>query len=285
VPAGEHILRTANTAIAVDRVVLSSSVGNGRAGTVPDPVARVTTDEATHRVVEVTGASRPFWLVLAESRNDGWHATVDGHDVGPSRQVDGGANGWLVTPGPGSTTMRISLTWQPQRWVDLGLLLSAIAGAACIVLVVVGGRRSSPSIPDSGPAPELADPTVATGDALTWPVAVAVAGAAALVTAVFVHPLAALPVGAAAVVAARWRRGRILLTGGAVGGVALAGVFSVARVVHSHPAAGFGWVTAFEPAHRLVLVAVLFAVVDAGVEGVRTRRTATSVYDDPARHD
>ena len=70
-----------------------------------------------------------------------------------------------------------------------------------------------------------------------------------------------------------------------MGGLVLAGVFTVVRVVHSRPAPAFGWVTAFEPAHRLAFVAVLLAVADAVVEGARSRRMATSVYDDPARHD
>jgi hypothetical protein len=86
-------------------------------------------------------------------------------------------------------------------------------------------------------------------------------------------------------VAARTRRGRLLLTGGAVGGLVLAGAFTVARIVHSHPAPGFGWVSAFAPAHRLTFVALLLAVADAVVEGVRSRRTTTAAYDDPARHD
>jgi arabinofuranan 3-O-arabinosyltransferase len=285
---GEHVIRTAADVTAIDRVVLGSSLAAAPVAPPADPVVRVTSADATHRHVEVTGAARPFWLVLGEGRNDGWHATVGGHDLGPSRTVDGGANGWLVTPAAGATTIQVALVWQPQRWVDLGLLLSAVAGAACIVLVAVGGRRRPSAAAGAAPAadpPELADPSVASGDRLAWPVAIAVAAAGALVAGLVFHPLAAPVVGAAIVVSARWRRGRVLLTGGAVGGLALAGVFTVARVVHSRPAPGFGWVTAFEPAHRLAFVAVLLAVADIVVEGARSRRTPTSAYDDPARHD
>jgi hypothetical protein len=55
--------------------------------------------------------------------------------------------------------------------------------------------------------------------------------------------------------------------------------------VHSQPAAGFGWVSAFEFGHRLVFAALLLAVADSVVEQVRSCRTVAAAYDDPARHD
>ncbi len=282
---GEHIIRTAQGPTAVDRVVLNSPLGNATPAA-PDPVVRVTANDPTHRVVEVSGATRPFWLVLGESRNAGWHATADGHDLGPSRLVDGGANGWLITPH--SASMRVELTWQPQRWVDAGLIMSALVVAGCIVLVVIGDRRRPPPAASLEP-PELTDPITGSGEDLPWPATIAVAAGGALVTGLVVHPIWAVPVGVAIAVAARWSRGRVLLTGGAVTGLSVAGLFYVARIVHSHPAPGFGWVSAFEAVHRLTFVAVLLAVADAVVAGLRararSRRATTSVYDDPARHD
>ena len=44
----------------------------------------------------------PFWLVLGQSNNAGWEATVAGKDVGGSTLVDGYANGWLVQPTSGT---------------------------------------------------------------------------------------------------------------------------------------------------------------------------------------
>jgi hypothetical protein len=143
------------------------------------------------------------------------------------------------------------------------------------------------------PPPELTDPTIGTGEALPWPAAIAVAAGAALVAGLASHPVWAVPVGVAVAVAGRWARGRLLLTGGAVVGLGAVGLFYVARIVHSHPAPGFGWVSAFESVHRLTLVAVVLAVADVVVAGLRarsrprprSRRATTSVYDDPARHD
>ena len=90
----------------VDRVVLSSD----RAGE-PTPVrpagapisdagARVSiessTDDAYDLRVRTDGS--PFWLVLGQSHNDGWEATVDGQSLGAPTLVNGFANGWTVRP-------------------------------------------------------------------------------------------------------------------------------------------------------------------------------------------
>jgi hypothetical protein len=159
-----------------------------------------------------------------------------------------------------------------------------------VVLVVIGGRRRRPPAVVLSP-PLLADPATGSGGDLGWRATIAVGATGALVAALVVHPIWALPVGVAMGVAAHWAPGRVLLTGGAIAGLSVAGLFYVARIVHSHPEPGFGWVSAFEPVHRLALVAVLLAVADAAVAGLRsrsrprTRRATTSVYDDSARHD
>ena len=64
-------------------------------------------DRARHvvDVDEVSAArspacTRPYWLVLGQSINKGWKATVDGSgkDLGPATLIDGFGNGWLVQP-------------------------------------------------------------------------------------------------------------------------------------------------------------------------------------------
>jgi hypothetical protein len=112
-----------------------------------------------------------------------------------------------------------------------------------------------------------------------------VAASSVVVTALVLAPLWALPIGGVILTSARWPRRRLLVTGGAVAGVGLVGVLYVGRVVHSRPAPGFGWVSAFEFGHRLAFAALLLAVADSAVERLRSCTTATAAYDDPAHHD
>jgi arabinofuranan 3-O-arabinosyltransferase len=265
-------------------VVLTSAAPAPPTAVGPDPSVHVTTDQPTQRALTVTGASGPFWLVLGESTNAGWYATVNGRDLGPARMVDGGANGWLVTPPSGPGPVRVSLTWRPQQAVRVGLALSAIAIVVCGIGIVVGGRRERVVAGIGKGDPALTNPLVATGEPLDWrrtAIATAIVGVTA---ALVIQPAWALPLAAATAVSARWRRGRALVTIGAVGGVVAAGLVTVGRVVISHPAPGFGWVTRFEVANGVALAAVVLLVADALVERLRPVRRSTSAYHDSTRH-
>jgi arabinofuranan 3-O-arabinosyltransferase len=265
--AGDHLVQTAPGSIALDRIVLASP-GPAAAPPAP-PTVRVVSNERTRRVVDVT-AGAPVWLTLGEGFNDGWHASVAGHDLGPPRMVDGGANGWIVAAGAGGAPVRVTMTWEPQRTVDIGLWVSVAGGIACLALVVIGGRWERPVFTDP-PDLTTAAPWAGTGPALgSWSAAVTAALAAA-VTAFVLDPWWALPVGLAAFASAHWPRRRFLLSVGAVAGVALVGVLYVVRQVVSRPQPGFGWVTRFEFAHGLAFAALLLLVVDAVVEHRRDR--------------
>ena len=222
--------------------------------------------------------------MLGESADPGWHATLNGHDLGPSRMVDGGSNGWLVTPPAGGGPLLVTLTWRPQEAVRVGLALSGVAVVVCGIAVVVGGRRERAVAAGGGGAPALLDPLTGHGGGLRKAATLVATLVAGGLAAVVIHPLWAIPIAAATAVSARWIRGRVVLTVGAVGGAVLAGLFTLARVVISHPAPGFGWVTRFEPAHQLALVAVVLLAADALVEGLRPVRRGTSAYHDSTRH-
>ncbi len=159
--AGDHEVRSAagtRTGVDVDGLVLGSDAGGttmalGERGELPatvtqpaappaaTPTVRVTSKSSTKVELAVSGArpGTPFWLVLGESENAGWEATVAGTNIGGSTLVDGYANGWRVRPASGSFS--VTLRWTPQRNVWIALVISALALLACLVLALRGWRR------------------------------------------------------------------------------------------------------------------------------------------------
>ncbi len=154
---GDHELRTGRgdrMGWNLDRVILASTgagtpagLGDGptialrdeSASSAPAPVPKVivTGQSATMIRAQVSGASKPFWFVLGQSVNAGWHATVDGRDLGESTLVNGYANGWRVRP-RGSEPIMVELEWVPQRTVNLALAVSAVAVMACLGIGLIG---------------------------------------------------------------------------------------------------------------------------------------------------
>ena len=112
----------------------------------------------------------PFWLVLGESNNAGWEASVDGKNVGGSTLVNGYANGWLVHPTAG--TFSVTLRWTPQRTVWIALGVSALAFLVCLFLALRRRRGSAPpddDVPDDDRVLRFTNPLVATGDRAETP--------------------------------------------------------------------------------------------------------------------
>jgi hypothetical protein len=133
--AGRHEIVTATgraVGIDVDRLVLQSRWAT------PPPLGAARVDvvasSRTSYRLRVTGATpgQPFWLVLGQSHNAGWHASGD---LGPPKLVDGYANGWLVRP-TSAAPMDVTLTWTPQRGVDIALVVSALGLLLCLALSV-----------------------------------------------------------------------------------------------------------------------------------------------------
>ncbi len=105
------------------------------AAAVDAPAIKVT-DEGPDKVhVSVSGAAKgePFWLVLGQSYNEGWQAVADGETLEPPQLVNGYANGWrVVAPGE---SFDMTLTFTPQKRVNIALLISAITAVIALVLV------------------------------------------------------------------------------------------------------------------------------------------------------
>ena len=271
VTAGDHDVTTApgrRTGLDIDRIVLRAGTTSAAAAPSTSIAVRVDRRTRTTATVTVAATASPTWFVWGEGHNAGWHATIDGRDLGPSGTVVGGGNAWLL---PASTTDRtITLRWTPQRWVDAGLAVSGVGALVALVLALWPRRRATLATAAStvdGPA--LAGHRRAPG-----PV---VAGALVLATALVTHPVHAIGVLAVWVV---WRRrprrvAAPLVLAGPVLALAV-GAYVTLRQIVSRPAPGFGWPLAFADVHRLSLVAVVLVVLaacgrDPGDEAVDAR--------------
>ena len=92
--------------------------------------------------MKVTGAHGKFWLVLGQSINNGWRATVNGtgKNLGTPVLIDGFANGWLVSRRR-SGTMTDLAALDPADGRERRLVGVGLGDGVCIVLVFVPARR------------------------------------------------------------------------------------------------------------------------------------------------
>ncbi|HEU0018906.1 MAG TPA: alpha-(1-_3)-arabinofuranosyltransferase family protein [Thermoleophilaceae bacterium] len=137
--------------------------------------------------------TEPAWLVLAESFNRGWRAECDGRDLGEPQPIDGFANGWRAP----RDCRDVDFAFAPQRTMNAGFALSAIACAALLALLAIGAIRGQyyPPSEVSGDAAETATP-------LRWALAI---GAAAGLVGAFLFALRAGVVIGPAVALLLWR--------------------------------------------------------------------------------
>ncbi len=152
--AGKHDLLTApanSVGFSVDQLVLRSKK-NGDADHATGPLVNkeetagpkvvINNSSRTSFELTVTGASKDFWLVLGQSQSAGWKATVNGHEIGGSRLVDGYANGWKLDAS--NKPIHISLNWTPQRVVWIAIALSGLAMVITLGLILLPLVRKRP---------------------------------------------------------------------------------------------------------------------------------------------
>jgi len=270
------------------------------------PEVTVLSASSTQMQVKVSGASKPFWLVLGETQNKGWEATVNGGPgLGGSVLMDGFANGWKVNPSALGDARRsgaftVTLDWMPQRRVWLALYISALASVVCIVLAVLPGRRrrtgwqvwrawrGAPQV-GSGVSDVSGVPAVALdtgpvlGSPISYPeaarpqigVATVAAISAGLIAAVFStpwSPWAGLIVGPAVGLVIMFRRTRLLVTLSSVGLIVSAGLYVVIGQAQNRYPALASWPANFETAGVLTSLAVLLLAADALAERMRSAR-------------
>lgn len=287
--AGAHRVETAigrDLGVDIDNLTFASAPGGaahapGAFGAV-QPETRTATAAAAPAVTigslgsteisaAISGPTEPFVLVLGESNNAGWEARVDGKDLGPSRLVNGYANGWRVGAlAAGDHT--VELVWTPQTRVWWSLILSALGMLGCLIVIGVSFARRRTRILASVPssdapatlrAPWMVDPGARPARPLAIVLAtlgVGVAGAA------LIRPWAGLVLAAVTVAGLVWPRGRALPALGAPVTLALAGLYIAAQQWRYHYPPLFEWPTFFEKVHVLGWFAAAFVAVDAVID-------------------
>jgi hypothetical protein len=313
--AGTHVVlgtSGATTGLTIDQLALDSGPSGARAPTPssggaplaaptpgPTPTVRVTSATATKIALLVTGATRPYWLVLGQSINKGWKPTVagSGQILGHSTLIDGFANGWLVQP-TGAGTVVVTLRWTPQSSENIALVISALAAVVCVALALRPRRRrttrgsgamagaaaataNAAPMPSTDPVasedidtPTLSSPfataRVVTPGLAAVSAAVCGLGAGVLVPqAIFFAVFLGVALGVAVAFIAPRARG---LLGLAVVGFTIGAiVYSIVLQATQHFPSG-AWPTHFEVANELVWTAIVFLGADAVVELVRRLR-------------
>ncbi len=300
--AGRHVLRTARgekVGFDVNRLALASEaggtpwtsfdasgalVGTGApAAGSTSPRVDVVSSGRTKTKVRITGATNPFWLVMGQSTNAGWRATVNGHELGGSTLTDAYANGWLVRPDPAGGAIEATIEWVPQRTVNRAIALSVLGALACLgILVGAAIRRRRRRGADAAVEPEgeidddedavLASPFVAPGRApggvgitLTTLIALIVGG-------VFVAPWVGVVFAIVVLLVLLRPRWRVLLSLLPALMLAACGAYIAAKQWHARFPPTFEWPTFFSRVRTLGWLSVLFLAGDALVEIVRSRR-------------
>ncbi|GAA3704306.1 alpha-(1-_3)-arabinofuranosyltransferase family protein [Gordonia hankookensis] len=139
------------SAFTVDQVALPVHGVATDGGSSP-VVPKVTDWASTHRTVQVDSDAHRRVLVVPESTNDGWQASLDGRTLKPV-VMNGWQQGWLVPPGAAGT---VTLTYRFDslyRW-SLGVGLALVA----LLLALAWWPRRGVETPDDGPA-DCADRT------------------------------------------------------------------------------------------------------------------------------
>ncbi|HTY73689.1 MAG TPA: alpha-(1-_3)-arabinofuranosyltransferase family protein [Actinomycetes bacterium] len=164
--AGAHQLR-ALPDWTLDSVTMRDTLDRAAPSATP-PTAQVASGRTT-ATVQVGASATPYYLVLGQSYDPRWHASLDGTGLGRPVVVDGWSTGWLV---PAGGPHRIVVSYGPQRGADLALAASALGLMLCVGLAVRGRREALP--PDRHRQPPPADPRRA--EILRWALIVLAAG-------------------------------------------------------------------------------------------------------------
>jgi len=267
--------------------------------------------------VSTAAGTTPFDVILGESINRGWTATVaGGPSLGRPVLIDAFANGWRVDPVALAPyvhdgTLDVSLVWSPQTTANWAVLVSALAIVVCLVLAVwpVRRRRRTHARGRSGAAghgdaseaardgaaddaddalvlgrrPYLQVPFGAEGPRATVVVSVVTAASAGAVAAAIATPRTGLAVGVATLVVLLVPRLRFVLAIAAVACVVAAATYVVVHQQQVHVLDNGAWPQSFGTASRWAWAGVVFLGADGAVDvALRARsRRHQRTADDP----
>ncbi|MEM7141423.1 MAG: alpha-(1-_3)-arabinofuranosyltransferase family protein [Actinomycetota bacterium] len=242
----------------LDQLVLRSQLPV--ASPPPQPAVTVEAHDDTSYRVAVPASAQARWLVLGQSHNLGWEATVDGRNLGEPVVIDGFANGWLLEAGE---DVVVDLSWTPQRVVRWALIASAIA---ILVVLVLALRRPAVSTRDADAMPSLALPGGhrVRREPLPWPTLALAAGGVGVFAWLNLPRLPLLAVAIAGVLAAVAGIRRVELRpaqpGAAVFGLTALAIMLEQRANRYGP--DFGWPQQFADLHVWGVVAFLLLAAD-----------------------
>jgi uncharacterized protein DUF3367 len=141
-PAGMATLTTGDDLLRADLLRLRSTAPEPLpAPATPGRVLDPGNDGRGRRDGVRVALTAPAWLVLAESFNRGWRAECNGRDLGEPRPIDAFANGWRAP----RDCRDVDFAFAPQRTMNAGFAISALACAALLALLAIGlVRRRRP---------------------------------------------------------------------------------------------------------------------------------------------
>ncbi len=265
-PAGVQEIRALPGVFSVDLLELRSPVAPPAqvgGGVVTNP-GTVGTSSLTGARVALRG---PSWLVLGESFDAGWRATCNGRSLGAPATIDGYANGWLA---PGSCR-RVAFTFAPQAGVNESYVISAVACAAMLILLLVGAVRRRIRL--------VVGATLPVADRLRRPLSLPRAAAVALAISIIVGAIFAKRAGAVAfplVALVLWRGyGAATLTWIAVGLLGI--VVPLVYLIVSPPNQGgynFDYSVKLISAHWIGVAAIVLLAIAAWQSIVALRAAA-----------
>ncbi|AKU16777.1 alpha-(1-_3)-arabinofuranosyltransferase domain-containing protein [Luteipulveratus mongoliensis] len=217
---GERRIEQAD-GFVLDSLTLKDKQGKAQPTPLP-PQFKVTDNSSSAKTIKVTAGKAPYAVVIGQSIDPRWRATIDGKDAGAPVTIDGFSAGWVVPQG-GSHTVKISFT--PQRSSNIGLAVSTVVVLLALVLVVLAWwrRRRGPATrphrleaasvatrmrPEPAPATrtirrQQAEARHTTGQRAPWPRPVRELGL--LVLAGFAVGWAGLAAAAVVIAVLRWR--------------------------------------------------------------------------------
>ncbi len=125
--------------LTVERIVLSDRVGPVAGPDAPAPNASIESSTDTSLQLNVGRLRSPMWLDLGVSYDDDWVGTGL-PDLGPATLLNGHSVAWLV-PSETAEPFVFAARWTPQRVVNVGVIVSAVAMLIAVGLAVVPTRR------------------------------------------------------------------------------------------------------------------------------------------------